>query len=145
MNQEEKCRKEVAREENKRRLIFFFFYIKISLGQWFYRIMWCQCYCRGSSASEKRDHVGSILCWDPSILFCLNEGSPKDIRASQGRGSAAKSQHMMASDRKDSISVCKFSWYHTPKQLQGEQENISQCTLGQFSCDFSCYFLSLDA
>lgn len=24
MNQEEKCRKEVAREENKRRLIFFF-------------------------------------------------------------------------------------------------------------------------
>lgn len=110
MNQEEKCWKEVVREENKRRLIFFFpLYIRISLGQWFYRITWGQCYCRCSSASENTDHVGSILCWDP-LRFWSFWGFPKWHLSQSGVGSAAESQHTMALDRKDSISVCTFSW-----------------------------------
>lgn len=61
MNQEEKCRKEVVREENKRRLIFFpctsgFHWDSDFTGS------------HGASATagaallQRRDHVGSILC-----------------------------------------------------------------------------------
>lgn len=81
MNQKEKCRKEVVREENKRRLFFLPVYIRISWEHMLPVPPQEQLCLR-----EKRPGG-----WFPVlrflmflILLCLNEGSPKGVRAGQG-------------------------------------------------------------
>lgn len=87
MNQKEKCRKGVVREENKERLIFFFLctpgfswdsnFVGAHIGS-----------ATAGAALPQRRKLGGLFPVLSSLMFliliCLNEVSPKGIRAEQG-------------------------------------------------------------
>lgn len=67
----------------------------------------------GAALFQRKETMWAVSCaeipwgFDP---FLPKWGFPK-WQSQSGVGSAAESQHMMTLDRKDSISVCTFSWY----------------------------------
>jgi len=139
MNQKEKCRNVVVREENKRRLILFAVYVRISLGQQFRGSTYCQCHRRSSSASAKRDWV-AVSCakfphgFDP----CLPKyGLPK---GHQGRtGVSRDPTHDGFRQKRHHLLLQALLITHIQTTLGGAEEDVFQDTLGQLSCDLSIF------
>lgn len=94
----------------------------------------------GAALPQRKETRWMVSCAEIHHCFDPHQpksGLPKGQQSLTGGSSAAESQHMMTSDRRNITSLCKVSWYHAPKLHEGgQEEDISQVTLGQFSCDF---------
>lgn len=147
MNQEEKCWKEVVREENKRRLFFFFPLVHQNF----------------IGTVILQDHMGPVLL---QVQLCFREHRPcgqypvlrslevlillrvPQMASEPVRGRLSSRVPTHDGFRQKRLHICLhilliprrlYQHLHAPKQLQRGQENTSQSTLGPFSCDLPVF------
>lgn len=84
MNQKEKCRKGVVRDGNKERLIFFFLYTPVGTAILWEHILAVPLEKQSCLREGKCGLFPVLRSLMFLILICLNEVSPKGIRAEQG-------------------------------------------------------------